>query len=34
VRIWSPSIRAAGNTLSQSITIAPTGFATTYTIRR
>jgi plastocyanin len=34
VRIWSPSIRAAGNTLSQPITIASTGFATTYTIRR
>jgi len=34
VRVWSPSIRAAGNSLSQSITIPSTGFATTYTIRR
>lgn len=33
VRVWSPSIRAAGNTLSQTSTIAATGFATTYTIR-
>ena len=34
VRVWSPSIRSAGNTLSQSATIPATGFATTIAIRR
>lgn len=34
VRVWSPSIRAKGNTLSQPIKIAATGFTTTYTIHR
>ncbi|TPG54108.1 methylamine utilization protein [Sphingomonas glacialis] len=33
IRVWHPSIRAPDNMLVQSATIAPTGFATTYTIR-
>ena len=32
VRLWHPSIRAPGNTLEQPVTIAATGFATTYTV--
>ena len=33
VRVWHPSIRAPDNTVSQSVTIARSGFATTFTIR-
>ena len=33
VRLWHPSIRAPDNTLSQTVTVAPTGFSTTYTVR-
>lgn len=33
VRIWHPSIRAGDNMLAQAVTIAPGGFATTFTIR-
>ncbi|NIJ28660.1 plastocyanin [Sphingomonas insulae] len=34
VRLWSPSVRAAGNTLSQAATVPAAGYATTLTIRR
>ncbi len=34
VRVWHPSIRAAGNSLAQQVTIAPAGFSTTLTLRR
>lgn len=33
VRVWHPSIRAPDNLLVQSATIAPSGFAATYTVR-
>ena len=33
VRLWHPSVRAAQNMLAQTVTIAPTGFSTTYTVR-
>ncbi|MDB5703353.1 MAG: methylamine utilization protein [Sphingomonas bacterium] len=32
VRLWHPSIRAPGNMLSQAVTVAPTGFSTTYAV--
>lgn len=34
VRLWSPSIRASGNMLSQPATVPAAGYATTLTIRR
>ncbi|MBJ6121542.1 methylamine utilization protein [Sphingomonas mollis] len=34
IRVWSPGIRAPGNVLVQSATIAATGLSTTLTIRR
>lgn len=34
IRVWHPSIRAAGNMLTQTASVAPTGFATTYSIHR
>ena len=34
VSVWSPTIRAPGNTLSQAIAIPAGGFATTFTIQR
>ncbi len=34
LRLWSPSIRAAGNTLAQSATVPAAGYGTTLTIRR
>jgi plastocyanin len=34
VRVWHPTIRAPDNMLSQTVTIAPTGYRTTLTIRR
>ncbi len=34
IRVWHPSIRAAGNTLSQTASVAATGLATTYSIHR
>lgn len=34
LRLWSPSIRAAGNVLSQAATVPAAGYATTLTIRR
>jgi plastocyanin len=34
LRLWSPSIRTSGNTLSQPATIPAAGYATTLTIRR
>lgn len=34
VRLWSPSIRASGNVLSQPASVPATGYATTLTIRR
>lgn len=34
VRLWSPSIRAPGNTLTQAATVPVTGYATTLTLRR
>ena len=34
ISIWSPSIRAANNTLSQAITVPAGGYATTVTIQR
>lgn len=34
LRLWSPSIRAPGNTLSQPATVPSAGYATTLTIRR
>lgn len=34
ISIWSPSIRAANNTLSQTITVPASGYATTVTIQR
>ena len=34
LRVWSPSIRAAGNTLSQTASVPAAGYATTLTIRR
>jgi len=34
IRLWHPSVHAAGNTLAQTVTIAPTGFAIAYSVRR
>lgn len=34
VRVWHPSIRGPGNTLSQAVAVAPSGFSTTLAIRR
>ncbi len=34
LRLWSPTIRAAGNTLSQAASVPVAGYATTLTIRR
>ena len=34
VRVWHPSIRAPGSTASQPITVASTGFATTFVLHR
>lgn len=34
VRVWHPSIRAPGNELRQTVTIAPAGLVTTFAIRR
>lgn len=34
LRVWHPSIRSGGNSLSQSVTIPAAGFATTVTIQR
>lgn len=34
LRLWSPSIRVSGNTLSQAATVPAAGYATTLTIRR
>lgn len=34
LRLWSPSIRASGNVLSQAATVPAAGYATTLTIRR
>lgn len=34
LRVWHPSIRAPGNTLSRPVTVAATGYATTVTIGR
>lgn len=34
LRVWSPSIRAAGNTLTQAASVPASGYATTLTIRR
>lgn len=34
VRIWHPSIRAPGNSLAESVTIAASGLSTTLTVRR
>ncbi|MGP7795456.1 methylamine utilization protein [Sphingomonas sp. CLY1604] len=34
LRLWSPSIRAPGNTLAQSASVPASGYATTLTIRR
>lgn len=34
VRVWHPTIRAAGNSLAQGVTIATDGFTTTFTLRR
>ena len=34
LRLWSPSIRATGNVLSQAATVPAAGYATTLTIRR
>ncbi|WP_235512503.1 methylamine utilization protein [Sphingomonas sp. Leaf17] len=34
IRVWHPSIRAAGNVLSQTASVAATGLSTTYAIRR
>lgn len=34
IRLWSPSIRASGNTLSQAVTVPAAGLATALTIRR
>jgi plastocyanin len=34
LRLWSPSIRAAGNVLAQAATVPAAGYATTLTIRR
>ena len=34
ISVWSPSIRATGNMLSQSVAIGAAGFATTIAIRR
>jgi plastocyanin len=33
VRVWHPSIHATDNILSQNVTVAPSGYATTFTIR-
>lgn len=33
VRVWHPTIHAADNMLTQTATVTPAGFATTYTIR-
>ena len=33
IRLWHPSVRAAGNMLEQAVTIAPTGFAMAYSVR-
>ncbi|MGY4395864.1 plastocyanin [Sphingomonas sp. UYAg733] len=33
IRIWHPSVRAPDNILTQSVTIAASGFTTTYTMR-
>ena len=34
IRVWHPSIRAPGNTLTRTATVAATGLATTYMIHR
>lgn len=34
IRVWHPAIRAAGNMLAQTATVAATGLATTYAIHR
>ena len=34
LKVWHPTIRAADNVAVQAIAIAPSGYATTYTIRR
>jgi plastocyanin len=34
LRVWHPSIRAPGNTLSQPVSVAASGLSTTLTIRR
>jgi plastocyanin len=34
IRVWHPSIRSGGNTLAQAVALAPTGFATTVSIKR
>ncbi len=34
LRLWSPSIRASGNTLAQAASVPASGYATTLTIRR
>ena len=32
IRLWHPSVRAPGNMLQQSVTVAPTGFAMAYSV--